>query len=185
MRTISDPRRRSGRHCPAGRARGSRSRARSRRCAAARRAVRQATPMVDRSVDSALELDIGPLLDALDPYSPRGRRMTLRELGRRDDPDFDRRLRASIYRGSARAAATLDAMATAAPSIRRSLRELEASHRHRADRGRTAAAARGLGAAARAPMTTSADAAPCRRRGGRRRALVERSKKGGLRRRVR
>ena len=90
-------------------------------------AVRQATPMVDRSVDSALELDIGPLLDALHPYGPRGRRMTLRELGRRDDPDFDRKVRTSIYRGGARAAATLDAMATAAPSIRRSLRELEAT----------------------------------------------------------
>ena len=90
-------------------------------------AVRQAAPMVDRSVDAALELDIGPLLDALEPWSPRGRRMTLRELGRRDDPDFDRRLRASLHRGSARAAATLDAMAVAAPSIRRSLREMEAA----------------------------------------------------------
>lgn len=89
--------------------------------------VRQAAPMVDRSVDSALEMDIGPLLDALRPWTPRGRRMTLRELGRRDDPDFDRKLRSSIYRGTARTAATLDAMATAAPSIRRSLRELEAS----------------------------------------------------------
>ncbi|HYD11417.1 MAG TPA: hypothetical protein VEC11_01070 [Allosphingosinicella sp.] len=90
-------------------------------------AVRQAAPMLDRSTDAALDLDIGPLLDALHPYSPRGRRMTLRELGRRDDPDFDRKLRASLYRGTARAAATLDAMATAAPSIRRSLREMEAA----------------------------------------------------------
>lgn len=90
-------------------------------------AVRQAAPMVDRSADAALELDVGPLLDALHPYSPRGRRMTLRELGRRNDPDFDRKLRASIYRGSARAAAALDAMAGAAPSIRRSLRDMEAA----------------------------------------------------------
>lgn len=90
-------------------------------------AVRQATPMVDRSVDSALELDIGPLLDALHPWNPRGRRMTLRELGRRADPDYDRKLRTSLYRGSARAAATLDAMANAAPSIRRSLRDMEAA----------------------------------------------------------
>ena len=90
-------------------------------------AVRQAAPMVDRSADSALELDIGPLLDALHPYGPRGRHMTLRELGRRDDPDFDRKLRSSIYRGSARAAAMLDAMATAAPSIRQSLRQMEAA----------------------------------------------------------
>ena len=90
-------------------------------------AVRQAAPMIDRSADSALELDIGPLLDALHPYGPRGRHMTLRELGRSNDPDFDRKLRRSIYRGSARAAATLDAMAGAAPSIRRSLRDMEAA----------------------------------------------------------
>ena len=90
-------------------------------------AVRQAAPMVDRSADAALELDIGPLLDALHPDSPRGRHMTLRELGRRDDPDFDAKLRRSIDRGSARAAATLDAMATAAPSIRQSLRQMEAA----------------------------------------------------------
>ena len=90
-------------------------------------AVRQAAPVLDRSTDRALDLDIGPLLDAFDPWGPRGRRMTLRELGRRDDPDFERRLRRSLYRGSARAAATLDAMATAAPSIRRSLRDMEAA----------------------------------------------------------
>ncbi len=90
-------------------------------------AVRQAAPMVDRSTDAALDLDIGPLLDALHPYSPRGRHMTLRDLGRSEDPDFDQKLRRSIYRGSARAAATLDAMATAAPSIRQSLRQMEAA----------------------------------------------------------
>jgi hypothetical protein len=92
-------------------------------------AMRQAAPMLDRSADSALELDIGPLLDALHPYGPRGRHMTLRQLGRSNDPDFDAKLHRSIYRGSARAAATLDAMATAAPSIRQSLRQMEASIR--------------------------------------------------------
>jgi hypothetical protein len=90
-------------------------------------AMRQAAPRVDRSADRALEMDIGPLLDALHPYSPRGRHMTLRELARRDDPDFDAKLHRSIYRGTARAAATLDAMATAAPSIRQSLRQMEAA----------------------------------------------------------
>jgi hypothetical protein len=89
--------------------------------------LRQAAPMLDRSADSALELDIGPLLDALHPYGPRGRHMTLRQLGRQNDPDFDNKLRRSIYRGSARTAATLDAMATAAPSIRQSLRQMEAA----------------------------------------------------------
>jgi hypothetical protein len=90
-------------------------------------AVRQAAPMLDRSTDSALNLDIGPLLDALHPYGPRGRHMTLRQLGRSNDPEFDNKLRRSIYRGSARASATLDAMATAAPSIRQSLRQMEAA----------------------------------------------------------
>jgi hypothetical protein len=90
-------------------------------------AARQAGPMVERSANSALELDIGPLLDALHPYGRQGRHMTLRELGRTNDPDFDAKLHRSIYRGSARAAATLDAMATAAPSIRQSLRQMEAA----------------------------------------------------------
>lgn len=90
-------------------------------------AVRQAAPMVDRSTDAALNLDIGPLLDALHPYAPPGRHMTLRELGRSNDPDFDAKLHRSIYRGTARAAATLDAMANAAPSIRQSLHQMEAA----------------------------------------------------------
>lgn len=92
-------------------------------------AMRQAAPMIDRSADSALDLDIGPLLDALHPYSARGRHMTLRELGQRDDPNFEAKLHRSIYRGTARAAATLDAMATAAPSIRQSLHQMEAAIR--------------------------------------------------------
>lgn len=90
-------------------------------------AMRQAAPMLDRSADSALELDIGPILDALHPYGPRGRHMTLRQLGRSNDPDFDAKLHRSIYQGTQRAAATLDAMATAAPSIRRSLHQMEAA----------------------------------------------------------
>ena len=53
--------------------------------------------------------------------------MTLGQLGRANDPNFDAKLHRSIYRGTQRAAATLDAMATAAPSIRRSLRQMEAA----------------------------------------------------------
>src|SRR5437868_859310 len=90
-------------------------------------AARQAAPMVDRSANSALQLDIGPLLDALHPYGRQGRHMTLGQLGRANDPDFDAKLHRSIYRGTQRAAATLDAMATAAPSIRQSLRQMEAA----------------------------------------------------------
>jgi hypothetical protein len=112
-------------------------------------AVRQAAPMVDRSTDAALNLDIGPLLDALHPYGRQGRHMTLRELGRANDPDFDAKLHRSIYRGSARAAATLDAMATAAPSIRQSLHQMEA-------------AIAGAVVEARRPLPPGADAPPRR-----------------------
>lgn len=90
-------------------------------------AMRQAAPLLDRSANSALQMDIGPLLDALHPYGRQGRHMTLGQLGRANDPDFDAKLQRSIYRGTARAAATLDAMATAAPSIRQSLRQMEAA----------------------------------------------------------
>ena len=118
-------------------------------------AVRQATPMVDRSMDRALDLDLGPLLDALHPYSARGRHMTLREMGRRDDPDFEAKLRRSIYRGSARASATLDAMAIAAPSIRQSLRQMEA-----AIAGAVDVAERPLPRGAYAPPPEAYDAPP-------------------------
>lgn len=90
-------------------------------------AMRQAAPMLDRSANSALQMDIGPLLDALHPYGRQGRHMTLGQLGRANDPNFDAKLHRSIYAGTQRAAATLDAMATAAPSIRQSLRQMEAA----------------------------------------------------------
>lgn len=118
-------------------------------------AARQAAPMVDRSADSALGLDIGPLLDALHPDGPRGRHMTLRQLGQSNDPDFDAKLHRSIYRGTQRAAATLDAMATAAPSIRQSLRQMEA-----AIAGAVVEARRPLPRGAYAPPRDTNDAPP-------------------------
>jgi hypothetical protein len=84
-------------------------------------------PMIDRMAGAVLQLDVAPMLDALDPfnrYGPRGRR-TLGELARRDDPDFDRRLRGSIYGTTAAMARMMDAIATATPAMRRSLREME------------------------------------------------------------
>jgi len=118
-------------------------------------AARQAAPMVDRSTDRALDMDIGPLLDALHPYSARGRHLTLREMGRRDDPDFEAKLHRSIYRGTARAAATLDAMANAAPSIRQFLRQMEA-----AIAGAVVEARRPLPPAAYGPPRDGYDAPP-------------------------
>ncbi len=86
-------------------------------------------PMLDRSVDVMLDLDVGPLIDAADPfarhrgYGRPGR--TLGALGRHDDPYFEQRLRASIYGGTARMGQMMDAFAAAAPAMQRSLEQFE------------------------------------------------------------
>lgn len=86
-------------------------------------------PALDRSVGALLDVEVGPLLDAADPYRRRpgygrpGR--TLGELARRDDPYFEQRLRSSIYGATSDMARMMDAVAVAAPSLRRSLSELE------------------------------------------------------------
>lgn len=84
-------------------------------------------PMVDRMAGALLDVDVGPVLDAADPYRRhywRGRR-TLGELAGRDDPYFEARLRDSIYGTTAGMAAMMDAFAAATPAVRRSLREAE------------------------------------------------------------
>ncbi|WP_129793295.1 hypothetical protein [Sphingosinicella sp. CPCC 101087] len=91
--------------------------------------VEAMAPVLDRSVGALMELDVGPLIDAADPYGRRpgygvpGR--TLRELGRRDDPYFEERLRGSIYGATADVSRMMGAFAAAAPSLARSVRELE------------------------------------------------------------
>lgn len=117
--------------------------------------MRQSGPMLDRSANSALQMDIGPLLDALHPYGRQGRHMTLGQLGRSNDPDFDAKLHRSIYQGTQRAAATLDAMATAAPSLRQSLHQMEA-----AIAGAMGEARRPLPREGYAPRPEADDAAP-------------------------
>ena len=103
-------------------------------------------PALDRSLAALLNVDVGPLLDAADPYRRRpgygrpGR--TLGELGRRDDPYFEQRLRSSLYGATGDMARMMEAFAVAAPSLRRSLSELERGmeaaiddyHRRRGDR---------------------------------------------------
>ena len=84
-------------------------------------------PMVDRMTGALLDVDVGPVLDAADPYRRRhwrGRR-TLGDLAGRDDPYFEARLRDSIYGTTAGMAAMMDSFAAATPAVRRSLREAE------------------------------------------------------------
>ena len=84
-------------------------------------------PAIDRAADALLGLDVGPILDAADPWRrhPRAGRRTLGDLARRDDPYFDHRLRASIYGTTAAMANMLDAFAAAEPALRRSIVEME------------------------------------------------------------
>ena len=91
--------------------------------------VEAIAPVLDRSVDAMLELDVGPLMDAVDPYGhhPGYRRpgRTLRNLGRRDDPYFDRRIRSQIYGTTAELGRMMDSFAIAAPALRRSMAQFE------------------------------------------------------------
>jgi hypothetical protein len=86
--------------------------------------IRDYAPALDRTTEALLDVDLGPLLDALDPYRPHYDR-TLRDVARRGDPDFDRRMRASIYRNTARIGRTADAMAAAAPALRRAVDQIQ------------------------------------------------------------
>ena len=81
-------------------------------------------PAVDRATEALLNLDLGPLLDAVDPGRRHGP-STLRDMARRDDPDFDRRLRASIYGNAAAMGRVADAIAAAQPALRQAADQIE------------------------------------------------------------
>lgn len=88
-------------------------------------------PALDRVTGALLDVDVGGIIDAADPYARRpgygrpGR--TVGAMARRRDPHFDARLRASIYGGTARAGRMMDAFAAAMPALRRSLDEARAA----------------------------------------------------------
>jgi hypothetical protein len=86
-------------------------------------------PAIDGAAGALLDVDVGPMIDAVDPYRRhgwRGRR-TLGDLARRDDPYFDLKLRDSIYGTTAELGRMMDAISAATPAMRRSLYELERS----------------------------------------------------------
>ena len=88
-------------------------------------------PAFDRVTGALLDVDVGGIIDAADPYARQpgygrpGR--TVGAMARRRDPAFDSRLRASIYGGTARAARMMDAFTAAMPAMRRSLDEARAA----------------------------------------------------------
>ena len=91
--------------------------------------VEALAPVMDGMVGALLDVEVGPLLDAADPYRRRydhgvpGR--TLGDLAARDDPQFEQRMRSSIYGVTSDMGRMMQAVAVAAPAMRRSLREFE------------------------------------------------------------
>jgi hypothetical protein len=81
-------------------------------------------PAIDRSADALLNLDVGPILDAVDPYRGHHRR-TLRDMAKRNDPDFERRMHATIYGTAATMGRAADAFAAAEPAMRRAFDRFE------------------------------------------------------------
>ena len=86
--------------------------------------VEALAPAIDRMTGALLDLDVGPLMHAADPWRHRGRH-TLRDIAGRDDPYFEHRLRGSIYGTTAGIGRMMDAIAVAAPAMRRSLSQME------------------------------------------------------------
>jgi len=86
--------------------------------------IQDYAPAVDRAADAMLNLDLGPILDAADPYR-RHHRRTLRDMARRDDPDFERRMHATIYGTAATMGRAADAFAAAEPALRRSIDQFQ------------------------------------------------------------
>lgn len=86
-------------------------------------------PALDRLLGALLSVDVGPIVDAADPYR-RGRGYgrpgrTLGEVAGRDDPYFEERVRSSLYGATADMGRMMEAFAVAAPALARSVREVE------------------------------------------------------------
>ena len=93
--------------------------------------VERMGPVIDRAVDALLSVDIGPILDALDPdprnpdYGRPGR--TLGRVEGRGDPRFAQRMHESVYGTTMGMARAADGLSAAAPSLARAIREIEAA----------------------------------------------------------
>ena len=78
------------------------------------------------ATDALMDVDVGPIADALDPYHRRyrhGRRETLGDLASRRDPWARERIRAEIGAVTVGLGAAVEQMAVMTPILRRSLED--------------------------------------------------------------
>jgi len=93
--------------------------------------IREMGVAMDRMIGALMTVDVGPIMDAADPqrrnpdYGRPGR--TLGEMGRRDDPYFDQRVRAGVHGATAGLEQMVGAFATLAPQLQRSIEEMSRS----------------------------------------------------------
>ncbi len=93
--------------------------------------IRDMGVAMDRMIGALMTIDVGPIMDAADPdrrnpdYGRPGR--TLGEMGRRDDPYFDQRVRAGVHGAADGLEQVVGAFATVAPQLQRSIEEMSRS----------------------------------------------------------
>lgn len=93
--------------------------------------IRDMGVAMDRMIGALLSVDVGPIMDAADPqrrnpdYGRPGR--TLGDMGRRDDPYFDQRVRAGVHGATEGLEQMVGAFATVAPQLERSIEEMSRS----------------------------------------------------------
>lgn len=93
------------------------------------------------AADALMDVDVGPVADALDPYHRRyrhGRRETLGDLAGRRDPYARERMRAEIGAVTIGLGAAVEQMAVMTPILRRSLEDSIRRMQVAIDRGRAA-----------------------------------------------
>lgn len=93
------------------------------------------------ATDALMDVDVGPIADALDPYHRRyrhGRRETLGDLASRRDPWARERMRAEIGAVTIGLGAAMEQIAILTPALRRSLEEATRRMEDAIARGRSA-----------------------------------------------
>lgn len=80
---------------------------------------------MDRVLGAMMNVPVGDLANAVDPYRREHPGTTIGDLGRRDDPWFEERMRGSVYDVTDGLGDMATQVAIIAPILRRSLADLE------------------------------------------------------------